>query len=381
MEFGIFTVGDVTTDPTTGRTVSEAERIKATVAIATHAEEVGLDVFATGEHHNPPFVAPGNPPVLLSHIAALTERIKLTTSTTLITTNDPVRLAEDYAYLQHLADGRIDLMMGRGNTGPVYPWFGKDIRQGVELAVENYALLHKLWREDVVDWQGRFRTPLQGFTSVPRPLDGVPPFVWHGSIRTPEIAEQAAYYGDGFFHNNIFWPITHTKQMVALYRRRFEHYGHGSADQAIVGLGGQVFMRKNSQDAKREFRPYFDNAPVYGHGPSMEDFTEQTPLTVGSPQEVIDRYATMRDHVGDYQRQLFLIDHAGLPLKTVLEQIDMLGEEVVPVLRKELDSKRPAHVPDAPTHAARVAAAGGSHDSTVYAPADDVTGASPAAAR
>ena len=140
-------------------------------------------------------------------------------------------------------------------------------------------------------------------------------------------------------------------------------------------------MRKNSQDAKREFRPYFDNAPVYGHGPSMEDFTEQTPLTVGSPQEVIDRYATMRDHVGDYQRQLFLIDHAGLPLKTVLEQIDMLGEEVVPVLRKELDSKRPAHVPDAPTHAARVAAAGGSHDSTVYAPADDVTGASPAAAR
>ena len=381
MQFGIFTVGDVTTDPTTGRTPNENERIKATVAIAKKAEEVGLDVFATGEHHNPPFVAPPNPTVLLAHIAAQTERIVLSTSTTLITTNDPVRLAEDYAYLQHLADGRIDLMMGRGNTGPVYPWFGKDIRQGVELAVENYALLHKLWREDVVDWQGRFRTPLQGFTSVPRPLDGVPPFVWHGSIRTPEIAEQAAYYGDGFFHNNIFWPITHTKQMVALYRRRFEHYGHGSADQAIVGLGGQVFMRKNSQDAKREFRPYFDNAPVYGHGPSMEDFTEQTPLTVGSPQEVIDRYATMRDHVGDYQRQLFLIDHAGLPLKTVLEQIDMLGEEVVPVLRKELDSKRPAHVPDAPTHAARVAAAGGSHDSTVYAPADDVTGASPAAAR
>jgi len=381
MQFGIFTVGDVTTDPTTGRTPTENERIKATVAIAKKAEEVGLDVFATGEHHNPPFVAPPNPTVLLAHIAAQTERIVLSTSTTLITTNDPVRLAEDYAYLQHLADGRIDLMMGRGNTGPVYPWFGKDIRQGVELAVENYALLHKLWREDVVDWQGRFRTPLQGFTSVPRPLDGVPPFVWHGSIRTPEIAEQAAYYGDGFFHNNIFWPITHTKQMVALYRRRFEHYGHGSADQAIVGLGGQVFMRKSSQDAKREFRPYFDNAPVYGHGPSMEDFTEQTPLTVGSPQEVIDRYATMRDHVGDYQRQLFLIDHAGLPLKTVLEQIDMLGEEVVPVLRKELDSKRPAHVPDAPTHAARVAAAGGSHDSTVYAPADDVTGASPAAAR
>jgi len=380
MQFGIFTVGDVTPDPTTGRTPTENERIKATIAIARKAEEVGLDVFATGEHHNPPFV-PSSPTTTLAFIAAQTERILLSTSTTLITTNDPVKIAEDYATLQHLADGRMDLMMGRGNTGPVYPWFGKDIRQGINLAIENYALLHRLWREDVVDWEGKFRTPLQSFTSTPRPLDGVAPFVWHGSIRTPEIAEQAAYYGDGYFHNNIFWPIEHTKQMVSLYRQRFEHYGHGTADQAIVGLGGQVFMRKNSQDARREFRPYFDNAPVYGHGPSMEDFTAQTPLTVGSPQEVIDRYAAMRDHVGDYQRQLFLMDHAGLPLKTVLEQLDLLGEEVVPVLRKELAVRRPAHVPDAPTHASLVAKAGGAHDSTVYAPADDVTGASPVAAR
>jgi putative FMN-dependent luciferase-like monooxygenase len=376
MQFGIFTVGDVTTDPTTGRTPTEAERITSMTTIARHAEEVGLDVFATGEHHNPPFV-PSSPTTLLGWIAAKTTTLLLSTSTTLITTNDPVKIAEDYAMLQHLSDGRVDLMMGRGNTGPVYPWFGKDIRQGINLAIESYALLRRLWDEEVVDWSGTFRTPLQSFTSVPRPLDGVPPSVWHGSIRSPEIAEQAAFYGDGFFHNNIFWPIEHTEQMVALYRSRFEHYGHGTADQAIVGLGGQVFMRASSQDAKREFRPYFDNAPVYGHGPTMEEFTEQTPLTVGSPQEVIDRYAPMREHVGDYQRQLFLMDHAGLPLKTVLEQLDLLGGEVVPVLRKEMAIGRPAHVPDAPTHASLVAAAGGAKDSTVYAAPDDVTGASP----
>ena len=183
--------------------------------------------------------------------------------------------------LQHVSGGRIDLMLGRGNTGPVYPWFGQDIRQGLPLAIENYALLHQLWREDVVDWEGKFRTPLQGFTSTPRPLDDVPPFVWHGSIRTPEIAEQAAYYGDGFFANNIFWPKEHYQRLITLYRQRFAHYGHGTPEQAIVGLGGQVFMRANSQDAVREFRPYFDNAPVYGHGPSLEDFAEMTPLTVG----------------------------------------------------------------------------------------------------
>ena len=351
MQFGIFTIGDVTEDPTTGRTPTEHERIRATVEIAKKAEEVGLDVFATGQHHNPPFVAPANPPVLLASIAAQTERLQLSTATTLITTTDPVRIAEDYAYLQHLTDGRVDLTMGRGNTGPVYPWFGQDIRQGIPLAIEHYSLLHRLWREDVVNWQGRFRGALQGFTSTPRPLDGVAPFVWHGSIRSPEIPEQAAYYGDGFFHNNIFWPAEHTRRMVEFYRTRFEHYGHGSADQAIVGLGGQVFMRRNSQDAVREFRPYFDNAPVYGHGPSLEDFTTQTPLTVGSPQQVIEKTLGFRDYAGDYQRQLFLMDHAGLPLKTVLEQLDLLGEEVVPVLRKEFAALKPAHVPEAPTHA------------------------------
>ncbi len=374
MQFGIFSVSDITTDPTTGTTPSEHDRIKAQVTIAKHAEDVGLDVYAIGEHHNPPFFS-SSPTTTLGYIAAQTKKIILSTSTTLITTNDPVKIAEDYAMLQHLSDGRVDLMMGRGNTGPVYPWFGQDIRQGIPLAIENYALLRRLWEEDEVNWEGKFRTPLRGFTSTPRPLDGIPPFVWHGSIRSPEIAEQAAYYGDGFFHNNIFWPMSHTKRMIALYRQRYEHYGHGKAHQAIVGLGGQFYMAKDSQTAKREFRPYFDNAPVYGHGPSMEDFTSQTPLTVGSPQEVIDRTLSFREDVGDYQRQLYLIDHAGLPLKTVLEQLDYLGE-IVPVMRKEFESMRLEGVPEAPTHASRLAERGDRAPAEHKVAVDDVTGAS-----
>ena len=359
MQFGIMTVGDVTTDPTTGRTPTEHERIKATVEIAKLADEVGLDVFAVGQHHNPPFVA-SSPTTTLAWIGAQTKNIILSTSTTLITTTDPVRIAEDYGMLQHLTDGRMDLMLGRGNTGPVYPWFGKDIRDGIDLAIENYALLRRLWDEDVVTWEGRFRTPLHVFTATPRPLDGVAPFVWHGSIRSPEIAEQAAYYGDGFFSNHIFWGPGHTKRMVELYRRRFAHYGHGTPEQAIVGIGGQVFMRRNSQDAVNEFRPYFDNAPVYGGGPSLEDFMAQTPLTVGSPEQVIERTLGFRDYIGDYQRQLFLMDHAGLPLKTVLEQVELLGTEVVPVLRREFVALRAPGVPAAPTHAARRAVQGAS---------------------
>src|ERR671939_379952 len=163
MQFGIFSVGDVTPDPTTGRTPTERERIKAMVAIALKAEEVGLDASATGEPHNPPFV-PSSPTTMLGYIAARTEKLILSTSTTLITTNDPVKIAEDFAMLQHLSGGRVDLMLGRGNTGPVYPWFGQDIRNGIELAIENYHLLHRLWRGGGGDWGGPFPPPPQGFT-------------------------------------------------------------------------------------------------------------------------------------------------------------------------------------------------------------------------
>src|SRR6187455_303461 len=117
MQFGIFTVGDVTTDPTTGRTPTEHERIKATIEIAKKAEEVGLDVVAVGEHHNPPFIASA-PTTTLAYIGAQTSRVILSTSTTLITTTDPVLIAEDYAKLQHLADGRVDLMMAAATPAP-----------------------------------------------------------------------------------------------------------------------------------------------------------------------------------------------------------------------------------------------------------------------
>ncbi|MFE7507492.1 CE1758 family FMN-dependent luciferase-like monooxygenase [Promicromonospora sp. NPDC057488] len=354
MQFGIFGVGDIAPDPVTGYTQSEAERISNIVRIAQRADEVGLDVFAIGEHHNPPFI-PSSPTTLLGHIAAVTKNIVLSTSVTLMTTNDPVKIAEDYATLQHLAKGRLDLMVGRGNTAPVYPWFGKKIRDGVGLALENYNLLHQLWREDVVDWEGQYRTPLQGFTATPRPLDDVPPFVWHGSIRTPEIAEQAAYYGNGYFANHVLAPNFHFKPLVDFYRQRFEHYGHGRADQAIVGLGGQAFIAKRSQDAVDTFRPYFENYALF-RGMKLEDYMRDTPLTVGSPQQIIDKVLTFQEGFGDYQRQLFNLDGLGMSVEMALEQVELLGTEVVPVLRKEMESRRAPGVPDAPTHASLITA-------------------------
>src|SRR5215207_4536345 len=355
MQFGLFTVGDVTPDPTNGTVVSEHGRIKSTIEIAKKAEEIGLDVFATGEHHNPPFV-PSSPTTTLAYIAAQTEKLILSTSTTLITTNDPVKIAEDYSTLQHLADGRVDLMLGRGNTAPVYPWFGYDGSKAVELTVEHYQLLRRLWEEEVVDWEGQFRTPLQGFTATPRPLDGVPPFVWHGSIRTPEVAELAAFYGDGYFANNIFWPKEHYIRLINFYRQRFAHYGHGEPEQAIVGLGGQAFIAKNSQDASKTFRPYFEGTPLYGHSYRLEDYASATPMSVGSPDEVIEKTLSFQEGFGDYQRQLWNVDAMGLPIEMALKQVELLGTEVVPVLRREMEARRAPGVSDAPTHASLVKA-------------------------
>jgi putative FMN-dependent luciferase-like monooxygenase len=380
MQFGIFSVSDITPNPVTGCTPSEAERIDAIVQIARRADEVGLDVFAIGEHHNPPFFS-SSPTTLLAHIAALTERIVLSTAVTLITTNDPVKIAEDYSMLQHLSKGRVDLMLGRGNTVPVYPWFGKDIRDGVALALENYNLLHRLWREDVVDWDGSFRTALQGFTSIPRPLDDVPPFVWHGSIRTPEIAEQAAYYGNGYFANNVLAPNFHFRPLVNFYRERFAHHGHGTPEQAIVGLGGHAFIAKRSQDAVSRFRPYFEGSPIYGKSYALEDFMTGTPLSVGSPEQVIEKTLTFQEGFGDYQRQLWVVDAMGLPVEMALEQVELLGTEVVPVLRKEMEARRAPGAADAPTHAGLVRAKYGDGEPRQPRPnpnrGDNLTGASP----
>lgn len=170
-------------------------------------------------------------------------------------------------------------------------------------------------------------------------------------------------------------------RLVELYRQRFAHYGHGTAKRAIVGLGGQAFIARRSQDAIAEFRPYFDEAPVYGHGPSLEDFMRATPLSVGSPQEVIEKTLTFREHFGDYQRQLFLIDHAGLPLETVLDQLELLGGEVVPVLRDEMAKRRDPEAALPPTHQRRVEARYGDREPRQHRPnpnrGDNVTGGSP----
>ena len=158
VQIGVFTAGDL-----------EPDEI---VALAIAAETAGLDVFAVGEHHNPPYNS-SSPTTLLAYIAARTTHLRLSTATTLITTNDPARLAAEYATLDHLAPNRTDLVLGRGNTAKVFGWFGKEIEYGLPLTIEHYETLKALWPN---------RT-----------------YLWHACTRSPEIADLAAEHDDGLF--------------------------------------------------------------------------------------------------------------------------------------------------------------------------------------
>ncbi|SER59580.1 Luciferase-like monooxygenase [Lentzea xinjiangensis] len=158
MQIGVFTAGDL--EPA------------GIVALAVAAEDAGFDVFAVGEHHNPPYNS-SSPATLLAHIAARTTRIGLSTATTLITTNRPERLAAEYATLQLLAPGRTDLVLGRGTTAKVFGWFGEQAEYGLPRTIEHYEALKALW-------------PTR-------------PYLWHACTRSPEIADLAAAHGDGLF--------------------------------------------------------------------------------------------------------------------------------------------------------------------------------------
>ena len=359
MQFGIFTVSDITPDPTTGRTPTEAERIKAMVAIAQKAEEVGLDVFATRRAPQPAVLL-----LLPHHDARLHRREDLDAAA--VDGHDAdhhQRPGEDRRGLRDAAaPGRRP---GRPDDGP------RQHRPGLPVVRQGHPRRHRARRRELrpaapAVARGRRRTGRA--SSAPRCRASPPPRArWTASRRSSGTARSAAR------RSPSRPPTTATASSTTTSSgRRSTPSGWSSSTAAASSTTATAApTRRSSASAGRcscartartpcsEFRPYFDNAPVYGHGPSLEEFTAQTPLTVGSPQQVIERTLGFRDYVGDYQRQLFLIDHAGLPLKTVLEQLDLLGEEVVPVLRKEFAALKPAHVPDAPTHASLVAAAGG----------------------
>lgn len=230
-------------DPTTGVQRSTHERFREVLDNALLAEELGFDGFGVGERHERPFIS-SSPTVVLSHIAALTRRIRLFAAVTTLSLLDPVRAYEDYATLDHLSGGRLDLIIGKGNGTAQRELFHVTPEDQWERNAESYEVFRQLWRQDKVTAKTRFRPELKDAEVWPKPYQQ-PIRVWHGSATSKESVDLAARYGDPLFSANVTNPIEPYAELIRYYRERWLHYGHDPADIAVgAGTAASTSLRR-----------------------------------------------------------------------------------------------------------------------------------------
>ncbi|MFT4234632.1 MAG: LLM class flavin-dependent oxidoreductase [Microbacterium sp.] len=355
MKFLASTLIDNSPDPITGVQKSATERLDQVVANAVFAEEYGFDAYGVGERHAQRFLS-SSPPVILAAIAQATGRIRLVTTVTVLSLLDPVRVAEDYATLDHLSHGRVDIIIGKGNDPEQNALFGYELEGQWERNREKYELLRRLLREEEVTWSGAFRPPLHGATTRPRPFQQPLP-VWHGSASSRDSTELAARFGDPLFSANGFHPLRKYADLVDHYREQWVAYGHDPKD-AVVGAGsGGLFVTRNSQEARSIYGPIYERflrSPAAQHNRTpftdLEDVIRNGPALIGSVAEVRDKIGRYHEALGHEVLSLSLED-GGLTGTQRRESLDLFFAEIAPELRRDYPSKiwkdaEPAAYPD-----------------------------------
>ncbi|GAB3430524.1 LLM class flavin-dependent oxidoreductase [Actinophytocola sediminis] len=340
MKFLLITLVFHVPDPVTGEKVPTTQRLRAVVDNAVLAEELGFDGYGVGERHERPFIS-SSPPVILSHIAARTSTIRLFTAVATLSLLDPVRAFEDYATLDHLSGGRLELIIGKGNGAAQRQLFHVTEDDQWARNIESYELFRRLWREDKVTWSGRFRPSLTEAETWPRPLQR-PVRVWHGSATSRESVDLAAKWGDPLFSANVSNPIEPYAELIRHYRERWAHYGHDPAD-AVVGAGtAGYYSARNSQDALAVYRPIVESRfelqrqlglePVFT---TFEDFVERSSALIGSPEQIIDKVHRYHEQFGHQVIHLHA-EPDGLSDKQHRESLELFGADIAPVLSREI---------------------------------------------
>jgi alkanesulfonate monooxygenase SsuD/methylene tetrahydromethanopterin reductase-like flavin-dependent oxidoreductase (luciferase family) len=330
-------------NPVTGITKSAAERLRDVVDGAVVAEELGFDGFAVGERHEDPFIS-SSPPVVLSHIAARTSRIALFTAVTTLSLLDPVRAFEDYSTLDNLSDGRLELIIGKGNGAAQAELFHVTAADQWDRNREGYELFRQLWDSDEVTWSGRFRPSLSRAKALPRPLQKRIR-IWHGSATSQESVDLAARHGDPIFSANVTYPVEPYAELVRYYRQQWESYGHRPQD-AVVGAGTAGFhVAATSQQALADYRLAFETRLAFARRvglpvvfESLEDFVARSSALIGSPQQVIDKVGRYHERLGHEVMHLSA-DADGVTLEQKRRSLELFGSDVAPVLREKIPSR------------------------------------------
>jgi alkanesulfonate monooxygenase SsuD/methylene tetrahydromethanopterin reductase-like flavin-dependent oxidoreductase (luciferase family) len=338
MEFGLYTLGDHIEHSETGHKISEQQRMKEIVDLAKLSEDAGLDIFGVGESHQEHFVATSTP-VILGAIASVTQKIKLISASTVLSTSDPVRVYEDFSTVDLLSDGRAEIVAGRGSRYGAYELFGYDLKDYDELFEEKLDLLMQLNKVQQVTWSGQFRAPLQNAELFPKPMKGHIP-IWRAVGEHYSSAIQAGRMGVPMHLAALYGASSVFARRVDAYRRAATESGH-DAEKLPVAVATMVYIDKDSQTAMRDFFPYVNNTftKVRGTPFPKDHYAEgssiKNAMMVGSPQQIIEKILYQHELFG-HSRFIAQIDSSGIPFRKVQEMIEMFATTVAPAVRKAI---------------------------------------------
>src|SRR5688572_7456524 len=345
MQIGIYTFADVTPDPRSGG-VDAGQRIRHLLEEIALADQVGLDVFGVGEHHRPDY-AVSAPAVVLAAAAARTSRIRLTSAVTVLSSDDPVRVYQEFSTVDLISGGRAEIMAGRGSFIESFPLFGYDLEDYDALFAEKLDLLLALRAGGPVTWSGRHRAPLRGARVFPQPVQRPLP-VWIAVGGTPQSVVRAGTLGLPLAVAIIGGEPARFAPLVALHRDAARRAGHDPASLP-VGINVHAFVAPTSQEAADIFYPpYAEVMTRIGRERGWPPTTRQQfealrsprgALAVGSPQEVTEKILALHEIFG-HQRTLLQLSVGAVPHASVLRAIELLGTEVAPAVRRALGVAR-----------------------------------------
>lgn len=342
MELGLITFADMEPETLPGRAVNAHQRIKDLMEEIQLADQLGLDVFGVGEHHRPDY-AVSSPTTILAAAAVLTKRIKLSSAVTVLSSDDPVRVFQQFATIDHLSGGRAEIMAGRGSFIESFPLFGYDLDDYDELFTEKLDLLIKLNQTEEINWKGKHRASIHDRGVYPRPYQSKLP-IWLAAGGTPASAVRAATLGLPLMLAIIGGMPEQFVPFINLYKETAKKAG-GDMSQLQFGVNNHMYVGEDSQKAADEFFPYYATmmnrvGRDRGWPPlSRQQFeysrSPKAALMVGSVQQVIDKILYEHELFGN-TRFFAQASVGNVPHKMVMKSIELFGDKVAPVIRKEI---------------------------------------------
>ncbi|MCU1443067.1 MAG: luxA 1 [Cryobacterium sp.] len=342
MELGVYSFGDVQRDPATGALGSSAQAMRNLLEAITLADQVGLDYFGIGEHHTREMPA-SSAATILGAAASVTRSIRLGSAVTVLSTDDPVRVYQQFATLDALSNGRAEITAGRGSSSESFPLFGYSLGDYDALYAEKLELLLAINAQERVTWNGSFRPALEDAEIVPRPDSGSLR-IWLGTGGNPRSSMRAGLLGLPISYGIIGGQVERFAPLADLYRTAAAQAGV-PAENVMVSAATPGFLAETDAAARDSWWPSWHRAmatigqqrgfnPPERHSYDREASAGGA-LFVGGPEEIAERMVTFQRQMG-HMRHFLQMDLGQLSQKDFLRSIELLGTRVKPLVDREL---------------------------------------------